>query len=108
MKKQRAENGIDYTPRRPEAIAAANRRPMERHIHGIVQRKQQFPIFEVTSAGKTIEWSDSRASAHSAFADADALPKHLIAVFEDGRRELLDTVSATGRRPQAEPIKLAA
>lgn len=109
MSKQRADNGIDYTPRRPKAIEAAYRRPMERHVHGVVQRKLHPPIFEVTAAGKCVEWTDSRSDAHKAFADADALPKNLCLVHEDGRRELLDMVTFTGRRmAQPEPLRAAA
>lgn len=98
MAKQRADNGIDYTPRRLKAIQAANQRPMDRHIHGVVQRQQRYPIFEVRSAGKTVQWTDVRSEAHTAFADADVLPKTLCVVYEDGRRALLDYVSPTGRR----------
>lgn len=111
MSKQRADNGIDYSPRSEKAIEALAeaRNPQQRHIHGVVQRQQRYPIFEVTAAGKTIEWTDIRTAAHSAFHDADALPKRLILVHEDGRRELLDEVSTTRRRMvEAEPMKLAA
>lgn len=111
MAKTRIENGIDYTPRREKAIlaAAVARRPMERHIHGVVQRKQFYPIFEVTGAGKTIEWTDVRGDAHKAFADCDVFPKRLVLVHEDGRRVLLDEVISTGRRlAQPEPMRLAA
>ncbi len=103
--KKRADNGIDYTPRNGMAPA----RPLERHVHGVVQRSQHYPIFEVTAAGKCVEWTDNRNAAHSAFADADALPKHLNLVLEDGRRVVLDMVSATGRRlAQPEAQRLAA
>jgi plastocyanin len=111
MAKQQANNGIDYTPRREKAIKAAAeaRNPQQRHIHGVVQRQQRYPIFEVTAAGKTVEWTDTRAAAHSAFHDADALPKRLMLVHEDGRRELLDEVTQTRRRlSEQEPMKLAA
>lgn len=109
MAKHRADNGIDYTPRRLKAIQAANKRPLERLAHGVVQRAQRYPIFEVTCAGKCIEWTDGRRAAHEAFMQAAALPKHLTMVLEDGRRVLLDMVSATGRRmsQQDEILKAA-
>jgi hypothetical protein len=110
MGKQRADNGIDYTPRSVRAIQAASRRPMERHIHGAVQRKQHYPIFEVVAAGTCVQWTDNRGEAHKAFAESETLPKTLCVVHEDGRRELLDVVSFTGRRlAQPElPVRLAA
>lgn len=100
----------DYKPRRLKAVLAAQlRRHVERHVHGVVQRKQHYPLFEVTAAGKCIEWTDSRTDAHSAFQDADALPKRLVLVHEDGRRVLLDELTQTRRRlVQPEPAKLAA
>jgi hypothetical protein len=111
MAKQRADNGIDYTPRRPKAIQAAAeaRNPQQRHTHGVVQHKQHYPIFEVTAAGRCVQWTEKRGEAHTAFADASVLPKLLCVVHENGRRQLLDMVSATGRRPaQPELQKLAA
>lgn len=111
MTKQRADNGIDYTPRSLKAMAAAAlaRNPMQRHIHGVVQRAQRYPIFEVVSAGKCVEWTDNRKDAHAAFADTSARPKQLCIVHEDGRRVLLDEVTATGRRlAEHEPLKQAA
>jgi hypothetical protein len=111
MAKQQNPNGIDYTPRRPKAIAALAdaRNPKQRHVHGVVQRALRYPIFEVTSAGKCIEWTDSRKDAHAAFADTSARPKQLCLVHEDGRRVLLDEVTATGRRlAEPEPMKQAA
>lgn len=103
MSKQPAFNGIDYRPRREKAIAAANQRPMDRHIHGVVQRQQLYPIFEVTAGGKTVEWTDLRSAAHAAFHKSDALPKYLSLVHADGRRVLLDGVSQTGRNLSEAP-----
>jgi hypothetical protein len=95
MSKQRADNGIDYTPKRPKS-----ERQMERHIHGVVQRQQHYPIFEVKAGGKTVEWTDHRLDGHNAFVKADTLPKQLCMVHEDGRRVLLDEVSQVGRTTQ--------
>lgn len=99
-------SAIDYTPKHPKAY---NPRANERVIHGVVQRTQHYPIFEVTSAGKCVEWTDIRKDAHAAFADTTTRPKRLVLVHADGRRVLLDEVSATGRRlAQPEPDRLAA
>jgi hypothetical protein len=110
MAKQRADNGIDYTPRRLKAqLAAQSRRPLERVVQGVVQHKLHFPIFEVTAAGKCVQWTDRRVDAHKAFADTAALPKLLCVVHENGRRQLIDMVTSTGRRlAQPEPEKQAA
>lgn len=94
MAKQPAFNGIDYTPRRPAAIAAKNTRPLERHVHGVIQRQQRHPLFEVTAAGKSVEFTDLRTAAHSAFNAVNTYPKQLSAIYEDGRRVLLDAVLA--------------
>jgi len=96
MSKKPAFNGIDYSPRREKAIAAANQRPMDRHMHGVVQHKQRYPIFEVTSAGKTVEWTDHHSAALNAFVKVQTLPKVLCMLHEDGRRVLLDAVNQTG------------
>jgi hypothetical protein len=97
MTKQQTFNGIDYTPRHP-----VERRVLERHIHGVVQHRQRYPIFEVTAGGRTVEWTDNRSVAHGAFHAAQTLPKRLAVVYDDGRKELLDEVSQSGhaRNPQ--------
>jgi hypothetical protein len=108
MAKQRADNGIDYTPRSEKAIRATNQRPMERHVHGVVQRAQRHPIYEVTAAGKCVEWTDARLTAHAVFASVSVLPKQLILVHDGGRRQLLDEVTATNRRPTSPDLMRAA
>jgi hypothetical protein len=104
---KKPNSALDYTPRRPAAIAAANRRPMDRCTHGVVQHKQRYPIFEVTAGGKTVEWTDIRAAGHGAFAAAQTFPKQLVMVHEDGRRVLLEAVDHVGNRLGA-PVALAA
>jgi hypothetical protein len=108
MSKKPAFNGIDYTPRTAKAIAAAGQRPMDRHMHGVVQHKQRYPIYEVTAAGKTVEWTDHHSAAVSAFAKVQALPKLLCMVHEDGRRLLLDGVSQSGMNASLAQVALAA
>jgi hypothetical protein len=105
MSKKPAFNGIDYTPRTEKAKAAANQRPMERHMHGVVQHKARYPIYEVTAGGKSVEWTDHHSAALSAFVKVQTLPKVMCMVHEDGRRVLLDAVSQTGHNM---PVALAA
>lgn len=97
MSKQPAFNGIDYTPRNP-----VNTRPIERHIHGVVQRQMHHPIYEVKAAGKTVEWTDIRTDAHGAFHKTGAYPKQISLVHADGRRVLLDQISSNGQRVQSD------
>jgi hypothetical protein len=105
---KKPNSALNYAPRRPQAIAAANQRPLERATQGVVQRQQRYPIFEVTAGGKSIEWTDMRATAHAVFAGAHTLPKQLSMVYENGRRVLLDELNQVGSRPAQNQLAVAA
>lgn len=67
-----------------------------------LSREYHFPIFEVRSAGKTVEWSDRRGQAYAAYSFADTLPKQLIIIHEGGRRIVLRETNAHGQEVEYE------
>lgn len=65
-------------------------RELEHVIFDKPVMKNHYPIFEVQSAGKTIEMTSHHATASAAFHNARATPVQLLRIDSNGRKTLLD------------------